>query len=112
MKSVSTVHPNPHWDRFYRLYQAAGKPTNHHDWARAAKRFFKYDEDTQETIVLWAAEMMLTVWRTPEYTPLPENALKSEGWTRMAPERTIPRGAGEALRLAKHLEEQRKRGLR
>jgi hypothetical protein len=33
---------------------------------------------------------MKTAWKDQTYTPMPANALKSEGWTRVAAERVIP----------------------
>lgn len=76
---------------FWARFVEAGVPLNGRDKKQAKRLFNRYPGRDQQRICDWVAVMLLTQWRSPEFTPSPVNALRSEGWTRTAAPRSVPR---------------------
>lgn len=89
---IATVPlPQPDlWAAFWFIFVAAGKPLCDRDKERALQRWLNYDEPEHERIVKWAVEQAKHRWSDEKHTPMPANALDSQGWRRVAAERIIP----------------------
>lgn len=71
------------FDQFWSIFEALRKPLNARDKAMACRQWLSYDESEHPKILAWAQGQARTRWRSPEYTPLPVNALINQGWTRV-----------------------------
>lgn len=76
---------------FWSCFVKAGVALNAKDETAARTLFERYPVEEQERIGKWVVQRLQTVWRSPEFTPSPLNALRSEGWTRQAAERVVPK---------------------
>lgn len=75
---------------FWKLFIAAGKALNDRDKEKTLRLWLNYDPQVHEQIIRWTVEMMKTKWSDEQHTPMPHNALLTEGWTRQSTPRIIP----------------------
>jgi hypothetical protein len=103
------------FEAFWQMFVAAGKPLSSGDKQRAFREWRKYEADAAR-IQVWIGEQFAGPWRNEEYTPMPHNALASQGWKRVAAPRTLPgrmsskredlfEDRNEVLRLAEWFDE-------
>lgn len=111
---VVVLNPEPDdFPVFWGLFVAAGVPLNDRDKERTLRLWLNYGPDMQARIISWVIQQFKSgEWPDARHTPRPDNALKTEGWTRVASPRVIPRANDPATELARHMEQQRARGLR
>jgi len=96
---------------FWQCFVNAGVALNARDKAISQRMFAKYSEAEQETIGKWVIQQLATVWRSAEFTPSPMAALRSEGWTRKAAERIVPKPMSRVEReIHEAFEEMRRKG--
>ena len=96
---------------FWQLFIASGKPLNDEDRRRSLTLWLNHDPPVHAHILAWVIEQMKTVWREERFTPMPQNALESKGWTRKAIRRVIPNPDDPTVKLARYRASQRERGL-
>ncbi len=89
-KIVDVAVQDPKFALFWKLFEAAGKALNFQDKIKTYGEWKRYDDPTRDSILRWVAAQMKSAWGSEQYTPMPFNALKSQGWTRVAAERVIP----------------------
>jgi hypothetical protein len=77
------------FEAFWQMFVAAGKPLSSADKQRAFREWRKYEADAAR-IQVWLGKQFPEPWRNEEYTPMPHNALASQGWKRVAVPRTLP----------------------
>ncbi len=94
---------------FFQCFVNAGVALNAKDERDARRVFERYDVAEQERIGKWVIEQLQTVWRSPQYTPTPLNALRSHGWDRQAAPRIVPKPPTREQELLRLLEARRTR---
>jgi hypothetical protein len=92
-------NPRALFPLFFQCFVNAGVPLNGRDETETRKVFERYPPDEQERIGKWVISQLQGPWRSPEFTPTPLRALRSEGWTRVAAERTVPKKPTRATRI-------------
>jgi hypothetical protein len=100
--SVSALFP-----LFWACFVNSGIALNDGDKEQCRRVFENHSREEQERIGKWVIRQMATVWRSPEYTAKPINALRSRGWTRTAAERTVPKPPTREERFAMEFERRR-----
>ncbi len=107
--------PNPPPDLFrvfWGLFVAAGKSLNVGEEMSCATMWALYGEQEQRQIIAFVVEQMKTKWRNEQYTPMPSNALRRQGWTAVGSPRRIPDVQEEApngaAAIARRLREMRR----
>lgn len=79
----------------WRLWQASGKPLGDRDKEMTLRLWLNYEEEEHLTICRWAVAQFQSEWPEPRFTPLPQNALRSQGWRRVAMPRLLPASNGK-----------------
>jgi hypothetical protein len=85
---------------FWQCFVNAGVPLNGSDEAEARRAFERYPYEEQERIGKWVIEQLQGPWRSVQFTPSPIRALRSQGWTRVAAERIVPKPPGREDRIS------------
>lgn len=76
---------------FWQCFVNAGVALSEDDRRRAKKTFERYGRDEQERIGKWVIDQLAGPWRSAEFTPNPNSALRSKGWLRAAGPRIVPK---------------------
>jgi hypothetical protein len=94
---------------FWQCFVNAGVALNDRDQTAARRVFERYSLEEQEQIGKWVIQQLQTVWRSPQFTPSPLNALRSEGWKRQAAPRIVPKPVTREDEFVRLLRESRAR---
>ena len=54
------------------------------------RAWMNYERGEHQAIVSWVSTQMKTTWSDEKYTPMPQNALATEGWKRKSEPRIVP----------------------